>query len=213
MMLLITIILLIIFIFNLILYWIIFLKINNKERKLVKFYYRLFPLIWTLSIVPIPIINSSFLILYFPKNFSYFQDYFIFFALLGITFIIIGINFAKRAKKVYKVKSLEKKSSKLITHGIFKLIRHPIYSAWTIIFIGAAIISDSIISLLVSPLILILLEIHAMFEENLILIPNYGKKYEDYKKKTPNRIIPAPMNLLLIIIAFIIAYVDFLNIN
>lgn len=212
-MLLITIILLIIFIFNLILYWILFLKVKDKERKSVKVFYKLFPLIWSLSIVPIPIINSSFLILYFPNNFSYFQEYWIFFALFGITLIIIGINFAKRARKVYKVKSLDETSSKLITKGIFKLIRHPIYSAWGIIFLGAAIISDSFISLLISLLILIILEIHAMLEENLILIPKYGKSYENYKRKTPNRIIPTPMNLLLIIIALVIAYVGFLNVN
>jgi len=212
-MLLITIILLIIFIFNLILYWILFLKVKDKERKSVKVFYKLFPLIWTLSIVPIPIINSSFLILYFPNNFSYFQEYWIFFALFGITLIIIGINFAKRARKVYKVKAIDETSSKLTTKGIFKLIRHPIYSAWGIIFLGAAIISDSFICLLVSPLILIILEIHAMLEENLILIPKFGKSYENYKRKTPNRIIPTPMNLLLIIIALVIVYVGFLNVN
>ncbi len=195
------------------LYWILFLKVKDKERKSVKVFYKLFPLIWTLSIVPIPIINSSFLILWFPNNFSYFQQYWIFFALFGITLIIIGINFAKRARKIYKVKALDETSSKLITHGIFKLIRHPIYSAWGIIFIGAAIISDSFISLLISLLILIILEINAMLEENLVLIPKYGKSYEDYKRKTPNRIIPTPMNLLLIIIALVIVYVGFLNVN
>ncbi|MFX0042522.1 MAG: methyltransferase family protein [Candidatus Hodarchaeota archaeon] len=212
-MLLLTIILLILFNFNLILYWTFFLKVKDKERKSVKIFYKIFPLIWTLSIVPIPIINLSFLKLWFPHNFSYFQEYWIFFALFGITLIIIGINFAKRARKLYKAKPLDENSSKLITHGIFRLIRHPIYSAWGIIFIGAAIISDSLISLLICPLVLIILEIHAMLEENLILIPKFGKNYENYKKKTPNRIIPTPMNLLLIIMVLVIAYVGFLNVN
>jgi protein-S-isoprenylcysteine O-methyltransferase Ste14 len=212
-MLILTIILLIIFNLNFIFYWTIFLKVKNKEKKSVKVFYKLFPIIWTLSIVPIPIINLSFLKLWFPNNFSYFQDYWIFFALFGIALIIIGINFAKRARKLYKVKPLDENSSKLITHGIFRLIRHPIYSAWGIIFIGVAIISDSLISLLICPLVLIILEIHAMLEENLILIPKFGKRYENYKKKTPNRIIPTPMNLLLIIMALVIAYVGFLNVN
>ena len=52
-----------------------------------------------------------------------------------------------------------------------------------------------------------------MLEENLILIPKFGKNYEDYKRKTPHRIIPTPMNLLLIIMALVIAYVGFLNVN
>ncbi len=210
-MLVITIILFIIFILNLIVYWLLFLKVKNKKRKVVKVFYKIFPLIWTLSIVPIPIISSSLLRILFPNNYSFFQDYWIYFVLLGIFFIIVGINFAKRARQIYGIKSIDTNNSKLITHGIFRLIRHPIYSAWGIIFLGAAIISDSLISLIYSPLIFIILEINAKIEEKLILIPKYGKKYEEYKENTPNRIIPTPLNFLLIIITIIIAYVGFLN--
>ncbi|MFX1501783.1 MAG: methyltransferase family protein [Promethearchaeota archaeon] len=210
-MLLITIILLTVFILNFIVYWILFIKVKNKERKLVKLFYKLFPFIWTLCIVPIPIINSSFLRFYFPYNYSYFQYYWIFFTLVGIVFIIIGINFAKRARKLYKVKPLDESNSKLITYGIFRLIRHPIYSGWVLIFIGASIISDSLISLIISVIFFILIEVNTMIEEKLILIPKYGKAYENYKKKTPNRIIPTPLNFLLLIIIIIIAYVGFLN--
>ncbi|MFX1462724.1 MAG: methyltransferase family protein [Promethearchaeota archaeon] len=198
---------------NLIVYWLLFLKIKNKEIKIVRLFNKLFPIIWTLSIVPIPIINSSFLRLFFPNNYSYFQDYWIYFTLLGILFIIVGINFSKRARQMYRVKPTDANNSKLITHGIFRLIRHPRYSAWGIIFLGAAIISDSLISLILSPLMFIILEINAIIEEKLMLIPKYGKKYEDYKEKAPNRIIPTPLNILLIIITIVIVYVGFLNMN
>lgn len=206
-MLLITIVLLTVFILNFITYWLLFLKAKNKEKNSVKIFFKLFPIISTLSLAPLPIINSSFLILYFPHNYSYFKYYWIFFALLGIALIIIGINFAKRARKIYKDKS------GLITWGIFRIIRHPLYSAWVIMFIGAAMISDSLISLIIAPLVLIILETHAKIEEKVILIPNYGKAYENFKKKTTKRIIPTPLNLLLIIVIFIIVYVGFLNIN
>jgi len=212
-MLLITIILLILFILNLIIYWLTILKVKNKEKTIVKIFFKLFPLIWTFSLITIPIINSSLLILYIPNNYSYFKYYWIFFALLGIAFIIIGINFAKKARKVYKVKLVNDPDSKLITTGIFRIIRHPIYSAWVIVFLGIALISDSIISLIISPLILIILEIHAKTEEKFILIPKYGKAYENFKNKTTKRIIPSPLNLLLLIITFIIVYVGFLNIT
>jgi len=168
-MLLITIILLTVFILNLIFYWLLFLKVKSKEQKMVKIFYRLFPLIWTLSLVPIPIINSGFLILFLSSNYSYFEYYWVYFALLGIVFIIIGVIFAKRAKKEYEVKSLDESDNKLITYGIFRIIRHPVYSAWAFLFLGVAIISDSLISLIISPLIFIVLEIHALVEEKLIL--------------------------------------------
>jgi len=212
-MLLITIVLLAIFILNITVYWLLFLKVKNKEQKLVKIFYRLFPLIWTLSLIPIPIINSGFLIFLFSSNYSFFELYWVYFALLGIVFIIIGINFAKRARKEYKVKSLDESDTKLITYGIYRIIRHPVYSAWAILFLGVAIISDSLISLITCPLIIIILEINAAIEEKLILIPKYNEAYENYKRKTPNRIIPTPLNILLIIITIIIVYVGFLNLN
>ncbi len=212
MILLITIILVLIFILNLITYWILFLKVKDKQNKLVKFFLKIFPVLWTISLIPIPILNSSFLNIYFPQNISYFHEYWIYFALLGIFFVIVGIIFANKANKVYKVKALDESSSKLITTGIFRIIRHPIYSAWGIIFLGAAIISDSFVSLIICSLILLILEVNAIIEENLILIPKYSKTYEQYKEKTPYRIIPTPLNFLLIVIAFIIVYVGFLNI-
>ncbi|MFX1575382.1 MAG: methyltransferase family protein [Promethearchaeota archaeon] len=211
MILLITIILMFIFVLNLITYWLLFLKVRNKQKAVIRMFYKIFPIIWTLSLIPIPILNSSFLILVFPQNLSYFRDYWIFFVLLGIVFIILGINFANKAKKVYRVKALDEANSKLITSGIFRIIRHPVYSAWVIIFLGVAIISDSIISLILSPIIFFILEVHAGIEEKLILSPKYGEAYEKYKEKTPYRIIPTPLNFLLIIIAFIIVYVGILN--
>jgi protein-S-isoprenylcysteine O-methyltransferase Ste14 len=210
-MLLVTILLITIFSLNLVIYWVIFQKNKEKEKKHI--FFKIFPMIWTLSLIPIPIINSSFLRIFFPDNYSYFGDYWIFFVLFGIALIFMGIIFIIRANRVYKVKSMDQDKSKLITKGIFKIIRHPIYSAWGLIFLGIAIISDSLISLVVSIIIFILLEIHSMLEEKLILIPKFGNIYENYKKKTPNRTIPTPLNLLLIIMVVIIAYVGFLNFN
>ena len=211
MILLITIILVLIFISNLITYWILFLKVKDKKNKLVKVFFKIFPILWTISIIPIPIINSSFLKVYFPQNISYFDEYWIFFVLLGIFFIIVGIIFANKANKVYKIKALDETHSELITSGVFRIIRHPVYLAWVMIFLGAAIISDSFVSLILSPVFLLILEVHALIEENLILIPKYGRTYEQYKKKTPYRIIPTPLNFLLLVITFIITYVGLLN--
>ena len=209
----ITIVLVFIFFSNLSLYWILFLKVKEKNNKLVRLFYKIFPIIWAFTLITIPIINSSFLRAYFPENLSYFDEYWNLFALLGIAFIIIGINFAKKARKVYRVKLLGKESSNLITSGIFRIIRHPVYSGWVIIFLGAALISDSLISLILCPIIYIILEFHTLIEEKLILIPKYGDEYEKFKDRTPNRIIPTPLNLLLIIIIVIIVYVGFLNIS
>ena len=90
---LLTIVLFSVFILNLVVYWLLFLKVKNKDQKIVRVFYKIFPVVWTLSLVPIPIINLSFLRVFFPNNYSYFKFYWVYFALLGVAFIIIGINF------------------------------------------------------------------------------------------------------------------------
>jgi len=206
-----TIILVIIFFSNFSLYWILFHKVKKKKSKVIKLFYRSFPIICVFVLITIPIINSSFLRVIFPENSSYFGDYWNLFALLGIAFMIIGINFVKKAKKAYKNKHITR--SDLITSGIFRIIRHPIYSGWIIFYLGAALISDSLISLILCPFFYVFLEFHALVKEKLVFVPRYGDKYEKFKEKTPNRIIPTPLNLLLIIIVFIIVYVGFINNN
>ncbi|MFX1279303.1 MAG: methyltransferase family protein [Promethearchaeota archaeon] len=176
-------------------------------------FFKLFPVIWAITLISIPIVNSGLLRFFIKDNWSYFKDYWNLFALLGLIFIIVGINFAKRAKKVYKVKSLDETSSKLATTGVFRIIRHPIYSGWVIIFFGIALISDSITSLILCPILLIIVDIHALCEEKLILIPKYGKDYKKFMEKTPNRIIPTPLNFFLLIITILVIYVGFLNIS
>lgn len=207
----ITLILLFVFISDLSVYWVLYLKVKDKNSMLVKIFYSLYPIIWTFTIITMPVINSSFLRFYLPENLSYFKDYWILFALLGIVFIILGINFAKRGRQVNKNNPIKDKYSELVTSGVFRIIRHPSYSAWVVIFFGIALISDSFISLILCPIILITLEIHASIEEKLVLIPKYGKNYRTFKEKSPYRIIPTPLNFLLIIIAIIIIYVGFLN--
>ena len=209
----ITFILLFTFISSLIIYWVIHLKVEDKNNKLVKIFYNLYSIIWAFTLITMPILNSSFLRFYFPENLSYFKSYWILFTLLGIVFIILGINFARRANQLKKNKLINENNSKLITSGVFRIIRHPIYSAWTIIFFGIALISDSLVSLIFCPIILLILEIHASIEEKLVLIPRYGNNYDNFKEKSPSRIIPTPLNLLLVIITMIIVYVGFLNIS
>jgi protein-S-isoprenylcysteine O-methyltransferase Ste14 len=206
----ITIILFLFFILILILQWILFFKIRNKKL-LIKLKQQ-FAIIRSLILIIIPILNSSLLRFYFSENLSYFKDYWNLFALLGIVFIILGINIAKRGYQLKKRQKAEKKSN-LITSGVYRIIRHPKYSAWVILFIGMALISDSIISLILCPIILISFEIHAFFEEKLIFFPRYGTHYTNFIEKTPYRIIPTPLNFFLIIITMFIVYIGFLNIS
>lgn len=206
-----TIILEILFSFNLILYWTIFIKIESPHAKLKRYYKKVFPVIWISSLIPILIINSSLLRFIFNENISYFQDIWLWFLILGIIFVIIGIRIASMAMKRYNVKVIDVKESKLIKTGIYSIIRHPVYLSWVLIFIGCSFAFDSFLAILFIPILILLLEFHCILEEKYILIPNFGEEYLEYKKKIPFRLFSPPYNYLLIIIFLIVIYIGLLN--
>lgn len=77
----------------------------------------------------------------------------------------------------------------LVTEGIFQYMRHPHYTSLIIIGFGLALFFFSIFALLIA-LIGIPIMIWSIFDEEKLLIEQYGKKYKDYIEKVPWRMIP-----------------------
>jgi len=75
----------------------------------------------------------------------------------------------------------------LITSGMFKLVRHPIYSGLILFFIAFSIFSESFGRLLMAMLIVILFYFKSRYEERLL-----EKKYPEYYfyKQHTGRFIP-----------------------
>ncbi len=108
---------------------------------------------------------------------------------IGILFFVLGfivIIFA--FFNIGTIPSVRKKSN-LITTGVYKLVRHPIYSGTLISVLGWTILLKSIISIIYF-LILFLLYFLATFVEERILIEQYDDQYLDYKNKVTKRFIP-----------------------
>ena len=201
--------LLLIFVINFIFYW----QYYFKKRKYKQKSSQTFSHIMISTMLPIPIINSGYFDLIFKENFSYFGQYRIGFLVMGIVFIVIGIKFRSLAFKTLNIKKIDNKQHLLKRKGIYEIARHPIYLSWILMFLGISFIFDSFIGLILCPLLTIFIELLASFEEKYILIPKFGKDYENYKKKTPNRLISQPYNYLLIIIGIFVIYIGFLNLN
>jgi len=161
----------------------------------------------------IPIVNSSLFRSFINTNISYFEEFWLWFILLGILFISIGIKIHSLAIKLYTLKKSNRNHHQLLRKGIFEITRHPIYLSWYFMFMGITFVMDSIVALIFCPILIIFIEFLGSFEEKYVLYPEYGKKYDEYKRKTPNRLISPPYNYLLIIIAIIVFYVGFLNIS
>lgn len=102
----------------------------------------------------------------------------------GIIFLIGAFVFFKWElywEKTYK--------GQLVTGGIFKHIRHPHYTSLLIIGFGLSFFFHSIAALLIA-LIAIPIMIWSIFDEEKLLIKQYGEDYKKFMKKTPWRMIP-----------------------
>ena len=205
----ILIILIIVFFLNFICYWAFYFKSENIKNKSSK----IFSIIMIISAGLIPIVNSSLFQPFININVSYFEEYWLWFILLGILFIAIGIKLHSLAIKAFNLRNNSPHQHQLLRKGIFEITRHPVYLSWWFIFLGITFVMDSIVALIFCPILIVFIEILGFFEEKYILLPEYGKKYNSYKQKTPNRLISQPYNYLLIIIAILVCYVGFLKIS
>jgi len=205
----INLVLIIIFLINFILYWIITLKIKGSNTKFWNFYKKIYLILWSIPLISLPIINSSFFSQFNGQE-SYFKEYWIWFLVLGIIFIGVGIKLGMMY--INKREYIENGNIKLNIKGVYEIMRHPIYTDWALTFLGLSFIFDSFISLLCAPFLLLLLELQAVLEERFIFIPKYGaKRMASYKKKTPYKLFPTPYNGLLVIIAIFVVYIGILN--
>lgn len=73
-------------------------------------------------------------------------------------------------------------SGQLVTHGVFRISRHPIYTALIFAGFGFAIYQGSIYKLLITLFLLLLFFYKSQYEESLLAkkYPEYG----EYKKRT-----------------------------
>lgn len=210
MVLIIIVVFIILFIANLLVYWILYFTTPRKITKSWDLYSKVYELLWSIPLIMIPVLGSSFLSPYFGTP-SYFKGYWVFFLAIGLIFLGLGIKMLKLSISMNRIKGLGKGKHRLISSGIYARVRHPIYSAWGFIFIGLAYCLDSLIAIFLSPLFILILWIMSIIEEKYILLPLFKNEYTHYAVETQRRLYPAPYNAFLIIFAVLTAYVGFVN--
>lgn len=121
-------------------------------------------------------------IIVFPMPTSIWQ------VLLGLTLVIFGVSSAVLAKKelgstwVYAAVYGVKPKQRLVTTGIYSLIRHPIYASFAISYIGAEVLVGS--WLWIAFLFLFIPAYLQAKKEEVVLLKHFGKKYKDYQQTT-----------------------------
>lgn len=112
----------------------------------------------------------------------------IFFIIVGIFMILLGIYLWIQAVIVQKInkKVTEKK---LITTGVYSIVRNPVYSAFIFIFTGLLLFTANYILLIFPFVFWAFLTILMKNTEEKWLKNDFGEEYEVYLKQV-NRVIP-----------------------
>ena len=100
--------------------------------------------------------------------------------MFGIIIISIsGYQFRKASTTVNPL--LPEESSKLITSGIYRFSRNPMYIGFLLFLLAWAIFLGSLVTLLVLPIFILLITIVQIVPEEAILEEKFHNEYRQYK--------------------------------
>ncbi len=103
-------------------------------------------------------------------------------AVIGITLIVIGVPFfivsVRTVMHAYN-------ADNLVTNGIFRCCRHPLYASWAIFIVpGIVLLVNSWIGL-TTPIFMYFILHKFIKKEEIYLESVFGSEYLDYKRKVP----------------------------
>jgi protein-S-isoprenylcysteine O-methyltransferase Ste14 len=105
--------------------------------------------------------------------------------MLFAPFFLIGAWLGIEGVKQVTLKVAEThRTEEVVTSGVYSIVRHPQYLGGLLAHVGISFLLSAWLSLLFTPLVVVLLYVVSRKEEEE-LIKEFGKEYEDYKKKVP----------------------------
>ena len=100
-------------------------------------------------------------------------------------FLIPGARLAIGGVNETTLKAAEThRTEKIVTTGVYSIVRHPQYLGGLLAHMGISFLLSAWYSLLSAPLMVVLIYLISRKEEEE-LIREFGKEYEDYKKRVP----------------------------
>ena len=76
-----------------------------------------------------------------------------------------------------------KPASRLVTSGIYRWTRNPMYLGMAVAYAGVAVLFDSLVSLLLLPIVLFLVQTQVIAKEEAYLERAFGNAYLQYKQR------------------------------
>ena len=152
----------------------------------------IFEIILENILIPVLILWTTFVVLTvmninFPKIVSIYLIDAFWLKYLGIMFCYFGLLVFLLALisfgKAWRIGIDEKNSKDLITGGIFKYTRNPIFLFMDIYFFSISLIYPNFVLVVIAFCMIIGIHFQIIREENF-LESKFGKKYDEYKRKT-----------------------------
>ncbi len=104
---------------------------------------------------------------------------------ISIPFLVLGAWIAIKGVKEVTLKVAEThKTEKIVTTGVYSIVRHPQYLGALLAHVGISILLSATFSLLFTPLMVILIYLISRKEEEE-LTKEFGKEYENYEERVP----------------------------
>jgi len=104
---------------------------------------------------------------------------------ISISFILLGAWLAIKGVKGVTLRVAEThRTDKIVTTGVYSIVRHPQHLGALLAHVGISFLFSAWYSLLFTPLMVVLIYLISRKEEEE-LVREFGKEYEDYKKRGP----------------------------
>ena len=91
-------------------------------------------------------------------------------------------------------KGIHSGNGKLVTHGIYRFVRHPQYCGFVLMIIGFLVQWPTIVTLVMAPFLLVMYTKLAKKEEKKMK-ELFGEKYMEYSRQVP-AFIPSPLGII-----------------
>lgn len=95
--------------------------------------------------------------------------------LVGVLFLIISVKAVTRAYN----------AEKLVTDGIYKCCRHPLYASWVVFIVPGIVLSTNSWLALTTPLFMYVVLRKLVKKEEVYLESMFGSDYLEYKRNVP----------------------------
>ncbi len=76
-----------------------------------------------------------------------------------------------------------KPTTKIVVQGPFRFFRNPIYLSFTLIYLGITIATNALWPLLLLPVVLVIIQLRALYPEEKYLEQRFGEEYLRYKAR------------------------------